>query len=285
MPDKRRWTLGVVPISVLYGLFFVVPLLLFLTVSLRETAGLAQIGPGPTLENFQRVLGDPYYLSLIWDTLRLALITALASILLAYPIAYVVARGSRVWRQTVFLLVIGSMFTSFIVGALGLRILVADSGPVNTVLQAIGLVGEPLRLANSEFAVVMGMVHSMVPLAVLSLIPACEAIPEEQLQAAYGLGASHWYTFWRVIFAHNRVALASVGLVIFAIASGLFVTPLLLGGGQVRVIGIEIRQQILGLLDYPLGATLATMLLILVSILVGVSLYLSRKFAVRGGSL
>lgn len=281
----RRWTLGIGPIAVLFLGLFVGPLLIFLTVSLRETAGLAQVGNGPTIDNFARLLGDPYYFDLIQNTLKLATYTTILSLIIAYPIAYLIARAKGMWSRALFLFVIASMFTSFIIGALGLKVLLADSGPLNKLLMALKLVSEPIHLANSITAVLLGMINSMMPLTVLSLVPACEAIPEELIEASYGLGASRWQTFWRVIFVLNRVSIASVGLLVFAISTGLFITPLLLGGGKVRVIGMEIRLQILGLLDYPMGATLGVLLLAIVSVLVGVSLFLSRKLAVRGGSL
>jgi len=254
----------------------VLPDAAFLWTSFLATAGRAQVG-GFTLSNYTNILTDNYFVELIVSTLQLSAITALGSVFLAYPIAFTLARQRNAWTTALFLIMIAALFTSYILAALGMAVALADSGPLNQALMFLGITREPLHLSNSLFAVAVGMVVGFTPLAVIGLVPACDAVPRVHAEAAHGLGASRWRTFWSVIFPQTRLAVAGVALLNFSIATGAFITPAILGGGRVHVVATEIRQQTLQLLDYPTASTLAVVLILIVLVVVAASLVLTKQ--------
>lgn len=264
-----------VGIGFLYLVFYLAPVATFLSVSVFESAGLARIGDRVTLENYGTLVSDPYYGEMLLRTLWISFQTAVWALILAFGLAWIIARSKSTLSSGLFLLVIASMFTSFIVGALGLRLLLSPAGPISAVLTGLSL--PAISLVGTEAGVVTGMVHAVLPLAVIALMPACDSVADDQINAAYGLGASRLRTFAAIVLPRMTHALIGVGLLLFSIATGLFVTPLLLGGGRVGVLAIEIRQQILGLLNYPLGAALAAVLVAIVVIVVASALVFARR--------
>lgn len=271
----RRWSLGLVGIGVVYLLFYLAPVAAFLSVSLFESAGPARVGDEVTLSNYAALLDDPYYGELLARTLWISAQTAVWAVALAFAMAWIIARTRSAASSGLFLLVVASMFTSFIVGALGLRLLLSPAGPISAFLTEIGL--PPVALAGTEAGVVIGMVHAVLPLAVIALMPACDSVGDDEIKAAYGLGANRLRTFVAIVLPRMMYALVGVALLLFSIATGLFVTPLLLGGGRTGMLAIEIRQQILGLLNYPLGAALAAVLVAIVVIVVASALVVARR--------
>jgi len=267
--------LGFLPITVLYAVVFIAPLAAFLRASLLRNAGPASFGE-PTLQNFIAIVNDPYDVSLLLTTSALAAVSATLSVALGYPIAYRIGRSSGPWSKVLFRLCIASMFTSAIVAALGFKVLLRDSGAINQLAMDLGLTKEPLPLRDNFFAVALGIVHVQLPLAVLALVPACESLPRSILEAAQGLGATRWQSFWQVSFPMTRSAVVRTTLLLFAVGHGAFATPLLLGGGRVPVISLEIRQKILELLDWPGGAALSVVVMLVVFLVVLITLLVWR---------
>jgi putative spermidine/putrescine transport system permease protein len=262
--NTRRWYPVLAPAALFLLVFFVWPQTQFLRMSFEEYQGQARSGGGPTLRNYVDVLSDPFLRKGILTTLQLSAVVAVITTVVAYPLAIAIVRAGPRLARTMFVIVVSSMFMSGVVRALGWRVLLADSGIVNDALRALHIVATPVTLYGSFTGVTIGMVHLLIPYAVLGLIPIVESVSPQLLQASYGMGASRPYTFFHVTLPITARGLVAPLLLVFALTAGAFTTPTLLGGGRVGVLSIYIREQTLMLLNYPRGAVYAAILLVLV---------------------
>jgi putative spermidine/putrescine transport system permease protein len=268
--SNPRWRLGVAPLALFYAVFFLLPQIAFLAVSVFRSTGPGQIGPAFTFENYQAILGNAFFRRAIVNTLELSTVTALGSVLLGFPIAYAIAQSPR-YGKLLFALVIAIMFSSAVALALGWQTLLASSGGINGLLATLGWISEPLPLSANFTSIAIGTVHGAIPVAVIGILPACEGIPARQLEVSVGLGASRWCTFWNVIFPQTYRSVVSMALIVFAITTSIFTTPALLGGGQVALVPLAIREQLLTLFDYPKSAALATTLIVITLVIMALS--------------
>jgi ABC-type spermidine/putrescine transport system permease subunit I len=234
----------------------------FLQASLYPSLGPAEQGSTITARNYASALSDPLLHRGILNTLRLSAFTSAIATGLASPIAYAIARSKR-WGGLLFITVVTVMFTSAVPRAMGWKSLLLSGGLIS--------------MNNAFAAVTIGTVHAALPLAVIGLLPVCEALPRHLLEAAQGLGASKCTIFWRVIFPLTERGVVAVALLVFAVSAGAFTTPALLGGGQISLLSILIRQELLQVLDYGLGTTYAVILLVLVSIVAVVTSLVSSR--------
>ena len=265
----RRW----VPIVVLLfpalsflAVFFALPALglvvfSFLTQSPQGTAGLPL-----TLSHYVHFFGTPLYAHVLWTTLRISLVTTALAMVLAYPIALVMARSSGAARQVITMIVIAPLIVSVVVRTYGWEVILGNgpTGVLNWLLLASGLIRKPVALLYSETAVVIGSLHVFFPMMVLPLASALGKIDPRVEDAARTLGATGWRTFIRVTVPLSLPGLAVGCTLVFSLTAGSFVTPVILGGTAATMLGMLVDQQILVVYDWPFGATVATVLVAIV---------------------
>lgn len=242
--------LGALPLAFL-GLLFLYPVLRLLLLSVE----------GGSLAPYERALTDGLYVGVLLDTVRLSLIVAAVSLVLAYPIAYFLATASRLWVAIGFACLLLPFLTSILVRTYAWMILLGRNGIVNRALIDWGLANEPLPLLYNETGVVIGMVHVLLPYMVFPIYAVLLRIDRDLVAAAAGLGASPWRIFTRIYFPLTLPGAFAGAVLVFVIALGFFVTPALLGGGRVMMIGLLIEQQVRQFLDWPFAAALSALLL------------------------
>jgi putative spermidine/putrescine transport system permease protein len=263
----------VAPLAAILGVFFLLPLALLLAQSFRPLVIGQPAPPGLTLANYARFLGDPFYLGTLRATVGLGLwVTALA-VALGYPVAYGLARGRHRWKTLLRLCVVAPLLVSVVIRTYGWIILLANNGLVNQVLQALGLVEEPVRFMFTLTGVTIGLVHFALPVAILSLVGVIEAVDPSLEEAARGLGASRWKTFCRVTLPLTLPGVAAGSMLVFALTVAAFVTPALMGGPSLIVLSTLIYQQMTVTLEWGFGAAVATILLV---VTVGLFLFAQR---------
>jgi putative spermidine/putrescine transport system permease protein len=260
--NSKRWRYGIAPLVIAYLIFFVFPQFTFLLISVFRSTGPGSFGGTASLANYAAIAGDAYFTRAIVNTLELSALTGVASVMLAFPVAYAIAHSPRIGRL-LFALVVGVMFSSAVALALGWQTLLGASGALNRVLLGLGVISSPLPVGSNFAAIAIGTIHGAIPIAVLGLLPACEAIPARQLEASIGLGASQWQTFWAVIVPQTYRSALSIALIVFATTTSIFTTPALLGGGRVALVSLAIRDQLLTVFDYPRSAALSAVLIVL----------------------
>lgn len=244
------------PFLALVLLVFVAPLALLLYGSL--------FSPHPSLDHYAHALGEPVYLRVMLRTLRICLVVAVLTLVLAWPIAWVMARSDGLKRALLLAAVLLPLWTSVLVRTYAWMILLQRNGIANQLLQSTGLVDGPLPLLYSEGAVVFAMTHVLLPFMVLPIYSALKGIPEDYVRAAGILGASGWATFREVIWPLALPGVASGTLMVFLLALGFFVTPSLIGGPQQMMISTLVSQQVREMLDWPFAGALVGCLLVFV---------------------
>jgi mannopine transport system permease protein len=250
------------PFLLLTVLVFLLPL----GVLLRESLFVPEFG----FAHYARVFDQPVYLRVMGRTLRIAAIVTACTLLLAYPLAMVMARA-RGWLLAVLVLcVMLPLWTSVLVRTYAWVVLMQRNGLINQMLVASGLAGEPQRLLYTEGAVILAMVHVLLPFMVLPLWSTLRAVPQDYARAAAMLGAGPWRVFARVTWPLSLPGVASGCLMVFLLALGFFVTPSLVGGPQQMMISTLISQQVRELLNWPFAGALVGCLLVSTLALVAV---------------
>lgn len=268
----RRWANGyllVVPALVPLVLIFAGSLFQLAELSVRPyTEGT--IGTGVTLDNFHRFAVDGYSWKVLADTVQLGIVCAVITVVVAYPMALALHRITRPGiRALSIVLIFSPLLTSVVVRAYGWNVLLGDGGVLNRTLVEVGIIDAPLRIMYSTTAVVIAMVHVLLPFAIFPLMGAIAHVHRDVIEAAHDLSASRLQTFTRV-----TLPLTSRGVVLtlqlcFALTISAFATPALLGGGRVQVLSGLVYTNV-GAVDWPLAAVQSFVLLVVTLLLVAV---------------
>ena len=219
--------------------------------------------------NYRRAVTEPFFLAVTWRSLIGALIVTAITLFLAFPYAYLMVRTpSAALRKLLLITLFLPFFIGQVVRAYGWLIILGNQGMVNAFLGELGL--GPFRLIYNYPAVLFGMVQYMLPFAVLMLAPALTAIPEEMESAAESLGANWLRSLFHVVLPLARPGLVGAGIVVLTLSLTDFAIPAILGGGTNDFIANAIYDQFFRTSDMGLGATLAILLVLLGSALVGI---------------
>lgn len=245
-------------------LFFALPLGIILLISVAHRAPDGQILWGFSLDNYLRVLHLLSWTGPVGYSLVLASLTTTLCLLLGYPVAYSIARRSSNVKNLLLFLVILPFFTNFLVRIYAWFILLRPEGWIAWALRALGL---DLAMLGSPLGVLIGLVYGYLPFMILPIYATVERLDFSLVEAAYDLGASPWQSFWRIIFPLSRPGVIAGIVLVFIPVLGEFITPKLLGGGKVPMLGVLIEEKFVGRVpDWPMGAALAMTLMGLVSL-------------------
>ena len=274
-PDVWLWVL--LPTLALLGLIFALPLADLITVSLHEMTGPAQVGDAVSLRNYEAFVSDPFFLTMLLRTFWLGVVVVACCLVIGYPVAYCLARTTSKWRGMALFLVIAPLLVSAIVRNIGWFPILGESGVINWLLTSLGIIHAPLRLVSNFTGVVIGLVHALLPLMILTLTTVIQRVEPELEEAAANLGAGPAIVFWRVLLPLSLPGAVSGSLLVFAMAISAYTTPAILGGNRVLVMSTYIAQQFRTVLDYPAGGTAAAFLLLFAVVLTVLALRLRTK--------
>ncbi len=241
--------------------FFVVPLAIIFVVSLGSRDALDRISLAqPSIDNYVRAF-DPVFLPTFLNSLRYAAITTILSLAIGYPIAYWISRYGGRHRVLLLILVMLPFWTSYLIRTYSWMILLRDNGVVNSILQAVGLIQEPIILMNTDISVILGMTYGFLPFAILPLFVSIDRLDPDLIAAGRDLYASGRSAFLHVTLPLTIPGIIAAGLLTFIPALGDFVTPDLLGGPQTTTIAKNIQELFLAGRDWPYGAALGFVLM------------------------
>lgn len=243
-------------------LWFGVPIAIMATYAFRPRHLLGGVYPGWTTVHVRRLL-DPLYLGILGESVVIAAVATVITLLLAYPIALMIARATR-WRSLLLLLVVLPFWTSFLVRTYATVFLLRDTGPLNQLLMALGVTAEPIQLLYTTGAVLFGLVTCSIPFAVLPIYASLEKLDPALLDAAEALGATEWRRFARVTWPLTVPGVVAGALLVFIPTLGSFLTSDLLGGAKVVLIGNLIQNQFTSGRNWPFGSALAFLLMAVV---------------------
>lgn len=256
------------------GLFSLIPFLLVVKISLSESVlAIPPFHPlfqWPTeqilqlrlnLAAYSTILTDPFYVSAFLSSLKIALIATFFCLLIGYPMAYAIAQSSSQWRPILLLMVTLPFFTSFLVRVYAWIGLLSTQGIINSLLQWLGIIHEPLPLLYNAFAVAVGIIYCYLPFMILPLYSVLVKIDPAYQEAAYDLGCPPWRTFWRVTVPLSFRAIITGSILVFVPAVGEFVIPELLGAPETLMIGRVLWSEFFNHHNWPLACALALVML------------------------
>ncbi|MBM3597289.1 MAG: ABC transporter permease [Alphaproteobacteria bacterium] len=220
------------------------------------------VDPALGLGNYARIFGDGPYLRVIWNTIETAAAVTAICLVVAYPVAYVMARARGAWLQIMAALIVIPLWTSVVIRSYAWMVVFQRRGVLNDLLLGLGLVDTPVRFLPGSIGVHVGMVHIMLPFMILPLVANMRGIDQTLLRAAEILGANPFNAFLRVFLPLSLPGINAGVALVFMTSLGFFITPALLGGPQHMMAAVLIEQQANVYLNWGLASALASTLLV-----------------------
>ena len=257
-------------------LFFLIPFAIVLKIALAEPL-IAQPPYSPLLQwvdglrleinlvfsNFEFIFSDQLYVVAYLNSVKIALISTILTLLIGYPLAYAIARAPVEYRTILLMGIILPFWTSFLIRVYAWIGILKNNGLLNNALIGLGIIDEPLPMLHTDFSVYVGIVYSYLPFMVLPLYATLERMDESLLEAAMDLGARPWKAFVTVTLPLSLPGIVAGAMLVFIPAMGEFVIPALLGGPDTLMIGRVLWDEFFGNRDWPVASAVAIALLLL----------------------
>ena len=263
--DRPLVALLLLPGLAAIAVTFLLPLLWLVRISFSDAAPGIVTGGSGTLANYVKIVTDPFYWRIAWNTILLAAVVCVLATTISYPVALFLARTNSRWRGVLAALAIAPLLTSTVVRTYGWMVILSDQGVINGSLLWLGIIDAPFRLANNFTAAVIALTEILMPYAILAMLSGLGRLNSELEGAAALLGANRWKIFSRIILPLSLPGIATGALLVFVLCISSFVTPRLMGGGRVFVFGTEIYSDATATLDWTRAAALSILLLVLFS--------------------
>ncbi|PBP39677.1 ABC transporter permease [Pseudomonas syringae] len=213
-----------------------------------------------TLANYMAVVTDSYFYEIFLRTFWISALVTLLCVLIGVPEAYILCRMGTPWRSIFLILILTPLLISVVVRAFGWSLLLGADGLINQVIQFMG--GRPVKLLYTPFAVVIALVHVMLPFMIIPVWTSLQKLDPTAEQAALSLGASQAKVMRLIVLPQVMPGVLSGSLIVFGLAASSFAIPGLLGGRRLKMVATVIYDQYLSELNWPMGATLAVALLL-----------------------
>jgi putative spermidine/putrescine transport system permease protein len=233
-----------------------------------------------TLKNWIEAATDSYYYEIFGRTLRIAVVVTLLCIVFGVPEAYILSRMKPLWRRICLLVVIGPLLISVVARTLGWALLLGSNGVMNQGLIHLGLIQSPLPFMFTETGVIVAITHVLMPFMILAVWASLQRLDPQDENAALSLGASPVTVLWRVVLPQIVPGILSGSVIVFSMAASAFATPAIIGGRRLKVASTLMYDEFLNSLNWPLGATVAVILLVtLVAIVLASNRLIERRYA------
>ncbi len=247
----KRFAIGTIAAWLI--VFALVPNLMVVGASFMQRGESEFLVWGFSLGSYARMF-DPLYLHVFWNSFYLAALTTVLCLVFGYPFAYLIARAPARMRPMLLMLVIIPFWTSSLVRTYALIVILKTKGLLNELLLALGLITEPIEMLYTDFAVIVGLVYTLLPFMVLPLYAAIEKLDLRLVEAARDLGADRLRTFTKVIIPLTMPGIIAGSMLVFLPGLGLFYVADILGGAKTTLIGNLIQRQFLSARDWPFGS-------------------------------
>jgi ABC-type spermidine/putrescine transport system permease subunit I len=241
-----------VPALLLLFVFFLFPVVRMLGFSVE----------GGSFEWYAKALGEGLYLRVFLNTFEIAFWVTVICLVLGYPLGFLLATTTPGWATVGFIFVLLPLWTSVLVRTYAWMVLLGRNGVFNRLMLDTGLIADPIPMLNNLPAVLIGMVHVLLPYMVLPIYGAVRRVDPALVAAAQGLGASDARVFRRVWLPLTLPGVFAGAVIVFVLSLGFYITPALLGGGRVIMLAVMIEQQVHQTLDWPFAAALSAVLLV-----------------------
>lgn len=255
------------PVILYATLLIALPIIYILVISFYKNDSYGGFVRTFTLENYISIF-DSVYIGIFLKSFLIAIITTFICMLIAYPFAIAVSHKNKKLQSIFMTLVMVPFLTNSLIRMYGWIVLLRKNGVINQVLLSLNLIKNPLNLMYNNLGIIIGMVYTLLPFMILPLYSAVSTIDQRLLEASSDLGANKWKTFQKVILPITFPALFNGGLMVFTPALGYFFIVDLIGGGKIMILGNLIKNQFLTARNWPFGAAIAILLIIVTYILI-----------------
>ena len=261
----RVRALFLAPAAVILTLLFLAPMCIVVAYSVMSRGAYGGVVNVFTFENWVRLF-DPLYGAILLRTIVMALCVTVACLVFGFPLALFISQAGK--RKHLYLhLVILPFWTSFLVRTYAWMFLLRDTGLINTILQAAGIIREPLPLLYNDGAIFVGLVYGHLPFVILPLFATLERLDKSLLEAAADLGARPWETIWRIVIPLTAPGFRAAAILAFIPSLGAYLTPDLLGGGKTVMAGNLIQNQFTTARDWPFGSAVSLLVMAIITAL------------------
>ncbi|MDR6951316.1 spermidine/putrescine transport system permease protein [Ancylobacter sp. 3268] len=274
---RRRWLLSA-PALIIVFLAAIGPLFVMLAYSFMAKGDYGDVKFGQySLDGwfsvlFQRDMFDDTvtladaHLSILWRSVKLSIITTLATLALGFPTAYFIATRPRRSREIWVFLITIPFWTNLLIRTFAMQQVIRNEGILNTILRGLGVIDQPLQIMYTDWAILFGMVYVYLPLMVLPLYASMEKLDFRLIEAGYDLYASRWAVLRRIIIPLVKPGIVAGSILVFVPSLGAYVIPRVLGGGKNLMLGNLIELQFGAGRNWPLGAAISITLMVLVMV-------------------
>lgn len=290
---QKKWKTIVILVPFIWlTVFFLTPFVIVAKISLAELAIASPpftkmidwvddsiITVRVVLDNYIYIFDDPLYLRIYLNSIKIAAISTVFAVLLGYPIAYGIVRSNPITKKLLLFAIILPFWTSFLLRVYAWMGLLADQGSINNLLISLGIIDTPMRLLYTEFAVYVGIVYTYLPFMILPLYANMEKLDNGLNEAAADLGSGPINTFFKITLPLTTPGIIAGSLLVFIPATGEYVIPDLLGGGNVQMIGRQLFNEFARNIDWPVASAVAIVLLLILVVPMAVYQHFQGKTA------
>ena len=274
---NARWRYFLVPGLVVTLVLLVASQYMFIKGSFYEDLGLGRIGDELIVDNYVRFFTDSFYLRSLWLTIKVALLATLFTLLLGYPVAYVIARSGTRLAMLMMAAIVMSSFISIVIKVFGLMIIFSSNGWINQALLGLGILDRPFTIIGNISGVIVGLIQYSLGFAVLLLYSVIQTIPPSLEEAAQIHGASRVRVLWRIVFPLSLPGVIVGALTLFNLNMGAFTSAALLGGGRIFTLPVLIQKTVIFDVKYSMAGTIAAVLLVSVLLINLLSILVLRR--------
>ncbi len=274
---RTRWEWILLPSLIIVGGLIAASQYIFLHTSFYQDLGLGRTGDTPQLANYIRFFTDTFYLRTLWLTIKTSALAALFTLLLGFPVAYLIARMRSRWSMLLLAGIVVATFVTIVIKVFGLIIIFSADGLINRFLMAVGVIDTPYTIIGNQVGVVVGLMHFTLGFGVLLLYSVIQTIPRSYEDAAQIHGASRWRMHYRVLLPLSLPGLTVGVLMMFNMCMGAFTSAALLGGGRVFTLPVLIQRTVMMEVKYSMAGTLSAVLLVTVLLINLLSIMLIRR--------
>ncbi|MEK5096469.1 MULTISPECIES: ABC transporter permease [Bacillus] len=280
--QKRFHWFLLLPALLFLGVFLVFPFILLLILSFRDVDAMMNTLETYSFSQYIEVFTSDVYLKTIGTTLWTALKTTVLCLLMAYPAAYLLVHApNRKWRALFYILLVSPLLTSVVIRTFSWIVLLSQNGLVNETLISMNMIEKPLPLLWNMNAVIIAYVQVMLPFAVLPIATSLSDISPYVKHASMSLGAGRLRTFFCITLPLSLPGMVTGAVIVFSLAAGSYITPLLVGGRMQPLLPLSIYQQVLQVFNLPLAAAMSFTLLAAVCLIVGLLGMILKRWEAR----
>ena len=250
----------IAPAAVLLTAFLVLPYLNIVLMSFRMPGQGTPYGPGLTLANYGKFFSDIFYIQQVVNTLWIGFVTTFSCLVLGYPVAWQLARGTSSFRALGYGLVLSPLLVGIVIRSYGWTILLGNNGLINRTLMGWGLIDGPLPLMYNALGIIIALVHVFLPFMILPIMSAIQGIDPSLEAAARSLGASKLTAFRRITLPLSLPGIQAGCILVFVLSLSAYVTPSLIGGLRVKTMAVTVVDALIDTFQWPFGSAMALVL-------------------------